>query len=126
MAKHTTLSDLNAFLEDKGRLEEKKVETKEEYIQEEPKKIVETKPIGTKAGIKKQTSGFTVEDVAFVINELAKEKGTSYAEICLEIFEKGSEITPVLKGGGVVTTWFSAHKTALNVIKNSIKNRRSK
>lgn len=123
MGKYNTLSDLNAYLEEKGKVEEPKITSKDEYIQKEPKAIVETQAIGTKKAKIKKANEYSVEDFAFMLNELAKNKGVSYAEICLEVFEKGSEITAVLKGGGVVTTWFNAHKTALNVIKNSIKNR---
>lgn len=125
MGKYNTLSELNAFLEDKGRNEEPTISSKDEYIQKEPKAIVKTKTIGTDGDKKQKASDYSIEDFAFMLNEVAKSKGMSYAEVCLEVFEKGSEITPVLKGGGVVTTWFNAHKTALNVLKNSIKNRTS-
>lgn len=121
MSKYNTLSDLNAFLEENGSAENKKVKTKEEFIEKEPKAIVKTQTIGTNNSKKQKATEYSVEDFALMLNELAKDKGVSFAEICLEVFEKGSEITQVLKGGGVLTTWVSAHKTALNVIKNNIK-----
>lgn len=123
MSKYSTLSDLNAFLEEKGKVEEVKVKNKEEYIEREPKSIVDMEAIGTKKSKKEKALHYSTEDFAIMLNEVAKSRGISYAEVCMEVFEKGSEFTPVLKGGGVVTTWVAAHKTAINVFMNSLKNR---
>ena len=120
MAKNTTLSDLNAFLGETGGKGTKKIKSAEEFINSQPKNIGETKKLGEDEIKEIILSEATIDDLAVYINDLAKNLGMSYAEVCMEILERGSEITPVLKGGGVVTTFFSAHKTAFNIIKNTI------
>ena len=123
MAKNTTLKDLNAFLDETGDNKSKEVKTAEEFINSEPNTIGKAKKLKTEEAADLKLIHAKVDDIVLRINELAKEKGMSYAEVCMEIVEKGSEQTQILRGGGVVTTWLSANKTAFNVVKNVINKR---
>ena len=123
MAKNTTLKDLNAFLEETGDIKGKEVKTAEDFINSEPNSIGRAKKLKVAEVMGVKLSEAKIDDIVIRINELAEEKGMSYAEVCMEIIEKGSEQTQILKGGGVVTTWMSANKTAFNVFKNVINKR---
>ena len=121
MNRFKTLSELNNFLEANKLKNNSKIKTEEDYINQKPNDLVMNGHQTLEESIKENISQLTTEQVAFMINELAKIKGESYAEMCLELLEKGSEITPILKGGGVLTTLLSANKAAYNIIKNSLK-----
>lgn len=123
MAQNTTLKDLNAFLTETGDNKKSKIKTAEDFINSEPNNIGKTKKLKIEEALDLKLVDATVEDIVGRINDLAKEKGLSFAEVCMEIIEKGSEQTQILKGGGVVTTWLSANKTAFNVVKNVINKR---
>ena len=123
MAKNTTLKDLNAFLKETGETKAKEVKTAEDFINSEPNSIGKTKKLKTKEALDLKLTDAGIDDIVIRINELAKENGMSYAEVCMDLLEKGSEYTQILKGGGVVTTLLSANKTAFNVFKNVINKR---
>lgn len=123
MGKNTTLSDLNAFLTETGEEKAKKVKTAEDFINSEPQTIGKTTKLKSEEIAELKLADASIEDIVLRINELAKQKGMSYAEVCMDLIEKGSEYTQILKGGGVVTTWLSANKTAFNVVKNVISKR---
>lgn len=123
MAKNTTLSDLNDFLTETGEKGVKKVKSAEEFLNSDPENIGKTRKLAEEEVENLKLKNSSIEDLAVHINLLAQKKGMSYAEVCMELLEKGSEITQVLKGGGVVTTLYSANKTAFNVIKNAINSR---
>lgn len=121
MTKYNTLSELNAFLAKNKNSNDRRLKSEDDYINQKPNDLVMNDHVSLEESIKENIESISTESVAYMINELAKLKGKSYTEMCLELFEKGSEITPVIKGGGVVTTWLKAHKTAYNVIKNTLK-----
>jgi hypothetical protein len=120
MAKNTTLKDLNAFLKETGETKGKVVKTAEDFINSKPNSIGETKKIKNEEALGLKLTEANTGDIVLRISDLAKDRGMSYAEVCMELLEKGSEYTQILKGGGVVTTWMSANKTAFNVLKNVI------
>lgn len=121
MSRYKTLTQLNDFLEANKLKERQNIRTEEDYINQKPNDLVMNGHTSLEENIKENINKLTTEHVAYMINELAKIKGESYAEMCLELLEKGSEITPLLKGGGVLTTWLSANRAAYNIIRNSIK-----
>lgn len=116
MLKNNTLSDLSAYLKSKTHNNEIDIKSKEEFLKRSPETISET----VTEEVKSSLDGISLEEIADYINEIAKERGTNFIEVWLEVLEFGSEEGSVFKGGGVVSTLMSAHKTSVNLIKNRV------